>query len=83
MALSTRALKVLRFFHSEKYGRVSRLKLDPELSEELEQILGGYIRHILERDVYTEALLKHVRRQFSGSKGVGPFERRSLWHQDV
>ena len=71
MPLPASALKVLRFLRVEEYERVARLRLGPRLEEELEQLLGSYIRHILERDVHAAAFLDHLRRQASRARGAG------------
>jgi DNA repair protein RecO (recombination protein O) len=49
--LSLNALKVLRFLQRNEYSIVSRLRVSPELSLELEQILQSYIKYLLEQEV--------------------------------
>ncbi|MFC2011993.1 DNA repair protein RecO [Chloroflexota bacterium] len=56
-ALSVNALKVMRLIQSSDYGTVGRLKLNPELSCELEGVMRGYIRYLLEREVKSTAWL--------------------------
>ncbi len=61
--LSVNALKVLRLFQTSDYAAASRLKLNPELSDELEWILRHYIRYLLERDLKSTTWLDTLRRQ--------------------
>ncbi len=64
--LSVNAQKVLKFIQSGDLPAIERLKIDAELSDELERALGGYIRHILERGVksatWLEALREEIRK---------------------
>jgi DNA repair protein RecO (recombination protein O) len=60
-SLSVNALKVLRFFQNNDYDTVSRLKVPRELSAELEQVIRGYIRYLLERDLKSVAWLDSLR----------------------
>jgi DNA repair protein RecO (recombination protein O) len=55
--LSVDALKVLRFLQSNDYGTTSRLRINPELSRELESIMRTYLKYLLERDVKSAAWL--------------------------
>jgi DNA repair protein RecO (recombination protein O) len=55
--LSVNALKVLRLLQSSDYDTVSRLKLNPELSRELEGVMRTYLRYLLEREVKSAAWL--------------------------
>lgn len=61
--ISVNALKVMRFLAKSDYARASRLKLDPDLSRELESLLRQYIRYLLEREVKTVEFLDRLRRQ--------------------
>jgi DNA repair protein RecO (recombination protein O) len=56
-SLSVNALKVLRLLQSSDYDTVSRLKIDPELSFELEGVMRTYLRYLLEREVKSAAWL--------------------------
>jgi len=60
--ISVNALKVMRFLASSDYATASRLRLNPELSGELESLLRHYIRYILEREVKTVEFLDRLRR---------------------
>lgn len=60
-SLSVNALKVLRFFQSNDYDTASRLKVPPGLSIELEKVLRGYIRYLLEKDLRSVAWLDSLK----------------------
>jgi len=53
--LSVNALKVLRLLQNNDYETVSRLKMIPELSDELKMVMRNYIRYLLEREVKSAA----------------------------
>ena len=55
--LSVNALKVLRLLQSSDYDTVSRLKMNRELSRELEGVMRTYLRYLLEREVKSAAWL--------------------------
>ncbi len=55
--LSVNALKVLRLFQNCDYATVSRLRMNPGLSHELESLLRHYVRYILERELKSAAWL--------------------------
>jgi len=59
--LSVQALKVLRLWQNCGYATAKRVRINPELSRELEQLLQGYIRHILQRELRSLAWLKEVK----------------------
>jgi len=61
--LSVEALKVLRLWQSCDYTTAKRVRVKPELSWELEQILHEYIRYILQRELKSLAWLKEVKRE--------------------
>ena len=56
-SLSVNALKVLRLLQGSNYSTVSRLKINPELSRELEGVMRTYLRYLLEREVKSAAWL--------------------------
>jgi DNA repair protein RecO (recombination protein O) len=62
--LSVDALKVLRFIQGSDYSPINRLKINPELSHELEGIMRTYLKYLLERDVKSAAWLDIL-------KGIG------------
>lgn len=60
-SLSVNALKVLRWMQANEYDRVSRLQIEAELAGEMETIIRGYLRYLLERDVKSTAWLDSLR----------------------
>ena len=60
-ALSVNAQKVLRLLQGDDYGMVSRLRIDDELSGELEGVMRGYMRYLLEREVKSAAWLDSLK----------------------
>ncbi|MBE9501425.1 MAG: DNA repair protein RecO [Chloroflexi bacterium] len=61
--ISVNALKVMRFLEKNEYPAASKLKLDAELSRELEQLMRHYIRYLLEREVRSVEFLDRLRRE--------------------
>jgi len=61
--LSVNALKVLRLLQDSDYSTVDRLKIDEGLARELERMLAGYLRHLLEREVKSATWLDTLREQ--------------------
>ncbi len=61
--LSVNALKVLRLIQTSAYSTVSRLKMNPPLSQELESVMKGYIKYLLEREVKSVAWLDTLKEQ--------------------
>ncbi len=61
--LSVNALKVLRLLQSSEYSAVSRLRINPELSQELEVIMRNYLRYLLEREVKSVTWLDTLKKQ--------------------
>ncbi|MFC1957826.1 DNA repair protein RecO [Chloroflexota bacterium] len=61
--LSVNALKVLRLIQGSDYSTVSRLKMNPQLSRELEAVIRDYIKYLLERDVKSAAWLDTLKQQ--------------------
>jgi DNA repair protein RecO (recombination protein O) len=64
-SLSLDALKVLRFLQDNDYATVKRLRLKPDLSRELEQLMRRYIRYLLEREVGSVEWLDRLRKEIS------------------
>jgi DNA repair protein RecO (recombination protein O) len=60
-SLSVNALKVLRLLQKEDFALASKLRLKAELAGELAQVMQGYIRYILEREVKSAAFLDELR----------------------
>ena len=63
--ISVNALKVLRFLQSNDYNTASKLKIDPELSQELEAVMRDYLKYLLEREVKSTTWLDSLRNQAS------------------
>lgn len=61
--LTVNALKVLRFLQENDYETANRLKIDRELSRELEIIMRSHIKYLLERDVKSVDWLDTLRTQ--------------------
>jgi DNA repair protein RecO (recombination protein O) len=62
-SLSVNAQKVLRLLQGDDYASASRIKMDGELAHEIESVISGYIKHLLERDVKSAAWLDTLREQ--------------------
>ena len=63
--LSVNALKVLRLLQSNDYSSVNRLKINPELSQELEAVMRGYLKYLLEREIKSVAWLDTLRERMT------------------
>ncbi len=61
--LSVNAQKVLRLMQDTNYVTVSQLKISPELAMELERVMAGYLKYLLEREVKSAAWLSALREQ--------------------
>jgi len=55
--ITVNALKVLRLFQSSDYTTASRLKMNPELSRELKELLRRNLRYHIEREIKSAAWL--------------------------
>jgi DNA repair protein RecO (recombination protein O) len=62
LPVSVEALKVLRLWQSCDYPTAMRVRVKPELSRELEQVLCDYIRCILQRELKSLTWLKGLRK---------------------
>ena len=56
-SLSLNAQKVLRLLQNNDYPSASRVKIDGELARELEEVISGYLKYLLEREVKSAAWL--------------------------
>ena len=65
LPLSVGALKVLRLWQSCDYATARRVRVKPELSCELEQVLHQYIRCILQREVKSLTWLAELRKEIA------------------
>ncbi len=61
-ALSVNALKVLRLLQGGPYNDVARVRMTPDLTQEVERHLRSYIMGVLERDVNAAAFIEKLRR---------------------
>jgi len=59
--ISVDALKVLRFLQSSDYNTVAKLKMNPELSHQLEVVVRDYLKYLLEREVKSAVWLDNLR----------------------
>jgi len=62
-SMSLNALKVLRLWQDCDYATARRVKLDPHLFQEMEQVLREYIRYLLERQLKSTAWLDRLKKQ--------------------
>jgi DNA repair protein RecO (recombination protein O) len=63
LPLSLNAQKVLRFLQGNDYATAARLKIEPELGRELEDVISGYLKYLLERELKSAAWLETLREQ--------------------
>ena len=61
--LSVSALKVLRLLQSSNYDTASKLKMNSELSHELDEVMSHYLEYLLDREVKSAAWLDILREQ--------------------
>jgi len=61
--LSLDALKVLNVLQRGDYDTVSKLKINLELSHELEEVIRHYLKYLLEREVKSALWLDSLRKQ--------------------
>ena len=60
--ISVNALKVLRLLQRGDYATASRLRLTSELSRELERVIHGYARYLLERELKSTRFLDRLKK---------------------
>jgi len=61
--LSVNAQKVLRMLQNSDYSSTSQLKINAELARELERVLSGYLKYLLEKEIKSAAWLETLREQ--------------------
>lgn len=61
--LSLNALKVLRFLQRSDCPGADRLNVTPELASELKQLMHGYVRYLLEREMKSGKWLDRLERE--------------------
>jgi recombinational DNA repair protein (RecF pathway) len=54
---------VLRWLQNSDYETVSKQKITPELSREIEGVMRGYLKYLLEREVKSAVWLDTLREQ--------------------
>jgi DNA repair protein RecO (recombination protein O) len=62
-SLSLNTQKVLRLLQTGNFDSIIRVKVEPELARELEQVISGYIRYLLEKELKSVAWLDTLRAQ--------------------
>jgi DNA repair protein RecO (recombination protein O) len=62
-SLSVNAQKVLRLLQAHEFSAAAPLNIDTALARELETVLSGYLKHLLEREVRSFAWLEQLREQ--------------------
>jgi DNA repair protein RecO (recombination protein O) len=77
MPVSLNTLKVLRFFQREPAEKAMALRLDDRLLDDLGQVLDGYARYVLERDLKTTEFMDLVRPDKTVSHGRGSGSRKT------
>ena len=60
LPLSLGAMKVLRYLQREAYAKAAELEVPALILEELERLLGSYIRYVLERDLKSTEFMNLV-----------------------
>jgi DNA repair protein RecO (recombination protein O) len=69
--LSVNAQKVLRFLQGVDYADACKLKIGSDLADELENVISGYLKYLLEKDIKSAAwmdTLKEQRLQYRSNK---------------
>ncbi|MBN1644173.1 MAG: DNA repair protein RecO [Dehalococcoidales bacterium] len=66
--ISVNALKVLRFIQGNDFNAVGKLKIDTQLSGELESITRSYLKYLLEREVKSANWLDELKEQMKKTK---------------
>jgi len=62
-SVSVNALQVFRLLQGDDFDTVTCLRIDPPLSHEMESMMRGYLRYLLEREVKSAAWLDTLRAQ--------------------
>jgi DNA repair protein RecO (recombination protein O) len=61
--LSLNAQKVLRLLQGEDFAAAVRVKIDADLGREIENVISGYLKYLLEKEVKSAAWLDTLREQ--------------------
>ncbi|MDP2953057.1 MAG: DNA repair protein RecO [Chloroflexota bacterium] len=59
--ISLNALKVMRLLQKGEYAPAARLRLEPGLARELERLMRGYLRYLLEKEIKSTGFLDRLR----------------------
>ncbi len=62
-SVSVDALKVLRLLQRGEYATVSQIRITKELFREIEGILHGYVRYLLERELKSTGFIERLRKE--------------------
>ena len=62
MSLSVRAMKVLRFIDRARLAELPQLRVDPELRQELKDVLTATLKYWLDREIRSKRFLEHLER---------------------
>jgi DNA repair protein RecO (recombination protein O) len=62
-ALSVNAQKMLRLLQNEDFSVAARVKVDADLAREMENVISGYFKYLLEKEVKAAAWLDALREQ--------------------
>ncbi|MDD5338786.1 MAG: DNA repair protein RecO [Dehalococcoidales bacterium] len=61
--LSLNAQKVLKLIQNEEFAAATRVKIDGELGQEIDKVINGYFKYLLEKEVRSAAWLDTLREQ--------------------
>ncbi|HSR20348.1 MAG TPA: DNA repair protein RecO [Anaerolineales bacterium] len=61
-AISLEALRYLRHFQRSDYGNAARADPAPQIKQETETLMQGFLTHLLERELKTPGFLRQIRR---------------------
>jgi DNA repair protein RecO (recombination protein O) len=62
-SLSVNAQKVLRLLQNNDYASACRVKIEGDLASEIENVISGYLQHLLEKEIKSAAWLNSLREQ--------------------
>jgi len=65
--LSINSIKLIRFIQNEKFGKIAKLNLTDDLQGEIENVISGYIKYILDKDLKTKSFLDLIAKQTKNS----------------
>jgi DNA repair protein RecO (recombination protein O) len=69
LALPVSVLKVLRYLQTRDWAQVAQLQLSPQVSGQVETLLGRYIVHHLERTLRSATFLNKLRQTIAFTRG--------------